>query len=160
MKVYRLSKSVYEDDLNGTGAALYGGRWNPKGFPMIYTASSISLTILEFMAHNFHLMPSLNLTLSVIELPDAQSIESIQEEHLPKHWNKALQSQKFTQGLGAEFLKAIRAHALQVPSALVPQEFNILLNPNHPLHSSTQIIDQISPFKLDERIFGLAEDKH
>ena len=148
MKVYRLSKSEYSDELTGTGAALFGGRWNPKGFPMIYTASSISLTILEFMAHNFHLMPSLNLTLCVIQLPD----------ELSKHWNKPLQSQKFTQGIGAEFLKAKRAYALKVPSALVPQEFKLLLNPNHPLHQSTQIMDQISPFRLDERIFGLSED--
>ncbi len=159
MKVYRLSKSEYSDELTGTGAALFGGRWNPKGFPMIYTASSISLTILEFMAHNFHLMPSLNLTLCVIQLPDELSIESIEKEYLPKHWNKPLQSQKFTQGIGVEFLKAKRAYALKVPSALVPQEFKLLLNPNHPLHQSTQIMDQISPFRLDERIFGLSEDK-
>jgi len=156
MKVYRISKSNFADDLNGTGAALYGGRWNPKGFAMLYTAGSISLAVLEYMAHNFHLMPSLQLTLSIISMSTDSSMEVIKAEDLPPRWNKPLNSLQFTQGLGAEFLKAKRAYALKVPSAIIPNEFNILLNPQHESHQDSQIIEKITPFRLDERLFGLA----
>jgi RES domain-containing protein len=155
MQVYRISKSAFAEDLNGTGAALYGGRWNPKGFSMLYTAGSISLAVLEYMAHNFHLMPSLELTLSIISLPDTTSYETIKAEDLPPRWHKPLTSHQFTQGLGAEFLKAKRAYAMKVPSAIIPNEYNILLNPLHISHRDTTIDEKITPFKLDERIFGL-----
>lgn len=155
MRVYRICKTAYAEDLNGTGAALFGGRWNPKGFPMLYTAGSTSLAILEFMAHNFHLMPELDLTLTVLEVKLRKNIEEINIDALPPNWNKALSNQRFTQGLGAEFLNAKRAYALRVPSVLAPHEFNILLNPKHPAHQEINIIEKYDAFKLDDRLFGL-----
>lgn len=155
MKVYRISKTEYADNLTGTGAALYGGRWNPKGFSVVYTAGSISLAILEFMAHNLQLIPNLSLTLSVIEISEPLEVKEVQHEDLPPRWSKPFQSQRFTQGLGAEFLKAKRAYAMKVPSALVPLEFNLLLNPTLPDHQSTRIIHRIENFKIDERLYDL-----
>lgn len=153
MRIYRIAKSEYADDLSGVGAQLYGGRWNPKGFPMVYTACSISLAILEYMAHNFHLMPSLELALVTIEIDKKALIEEIGTETLPKRWSHPSQDQKFTQGLGAEFIKSKRAYALKVPSAIVPQEYNLLLNPHSDIHIKTKIIETISPFQVDQRLF-------
>lgn len=155
MLLYRISKSIYADDLSGTGAGLYGGRWNPKGFPMVYTAGSTSLAILEFLAHNFQLMPQLELTLATIEIQKEAGFEEVTSAKLPKNWNKPMISQRFTQRLGAEFLKGKRAYALKVPSALAPREYNFLLNPNHPAHKKTTIVKRIDNFRLDNRIFGL-----
>ena len=75
MLLYRISKSIYADDLSGTGAGFYGGRWNPKGFQMVYTAGSTSLAILEFLAHNFQLMPQLELTLATIDIQKEAGFE-------------------------------------------------------------------------------------
>lgn len=155
MLVYRISKSTYAEDLSGTGAGLYGGRWNPKGFQMVYTAGSISLATLEFLAHNFHLMPKLELTLSVISIDDKVKIESIDAQNLPPDWQNPFKNERFTKALGAEFLIAKRAYALKVPSSIVPREFNLLLNPQHVAHQKTKIIERINPFSIDERIMGL-----
>jgi len=155
MLLYRISKSEFAQDLNGTGAALYGGRWNPKGFSMLYTASSISLAVLEYMAHNFHLIQSMELTLCIIKISEDIHIEQVNAADLPNEWNKPMKSMRFTQGLGAEFLKAKRASALKVPSAIIPNEFNVLLNPNHLEHKKTKVHETINSFKLDERLFGL-----
>ena len=159
MKVYRITKTTYADDLTGTGAQLYGERWNPRGFQMVYTAGSLSLATLEFLAHNFHLMPKLELTLTVLEIHEKSAIEKIDEGALPAQWRNIFKGQNFTQGLGAEFLSAKRAYALKVPSIIVPSEFNILLNPNHPQHQQVKILEKISPFQIDKRLAGLATDK-
>lgn len=154
MKLYRISKSIYSDDLSGAGAGLFGGRWNPKGLNMLYTAGSISLATLEYLAHNIHLLNTSEICLSIIELPESASIREWKISDLPEHWNSRLNLRQ-CQEMGAQFLQEKKAYAMKVPSVIVPQEFNFLLNPNHPEHQKTKIIDKIAPFKIDERLFRL-----
>ncbi|WP_420386029.1 RES family NAD+ phosphorylase [Roseivirga sp.] len=154
MRLYRIAKSTYAQDLSGTGAGLYGGRWNPKGLNMVYSAGSIALASLEYLAHNFHLIPTLESSLSIIEIPDDAPIIELQKELLPKGWDTKLGSYHNTQNLGKEFLSEGKAYVLKVPSVIVPMEYNYLLNPLHSVHKHAKIIEMIIPFKLDSRLVG------
>lgn len=154
MIVYRISSIKYANDLSGTGAGLYGGRWNPRGINLLYTAGSISLTCLEYMAHNFHVMQTASLCLSKIEIADDSPLQELTIEELPKNWNSTAFEPLTTQQIGLDFLIKSECYAFKVPSAIVPDEFNYLLNPQHILHRETIIKEQIIPFQMDERLFG------
>lgn len=154
MLVYRISRSEFANDLSGTGAGLYGGRWNPKGLNMVYSAASISLASLEFLAHNFHLIYSMEVTLSIIQISDDASVLELSQDQLPPNWNNKISNLQPTQEIGADFLLKTRKYLLRVPSIIIPREYNVLLNPVHHLHSQTKIIEQINPFKLDSRLLG------
>lgn len=154
MIVYRISSTQYANDLSGTGPGLYGGRWNPRGVNLLYTAGSISLACLEYLAHNYHLMQTNFLCLSKIELRGSISIQEVTQNDLPNNWNENSFEPLITQQIGSAFSLQTQYYALKVPSALVPDEFNYLLNPMHPLHNKTIIKEQITPFHMDPRLFG------
>jgi RES domain-containing protein len=155
MLLYRISKSIYADDLAGTGAGLYGGRWNPKGLNMVYTAGSVALASLEYMAHNFHLMNVQDITLTIIRTAEDSPIREPDSSEIPRNWNLKFKSSQYTQRIGARFLKQSEDYILKVPSVIVPMEYNYLLNPRHPLHRQTRVVDFITHFQLDERVFGV-----
>lgn len=152
MLVYRLNRSNYANDLSGTGAAIYGGRWNPKGIPLLYTAGSISLAYLEYLAHNIHVFSANSITLSIIKIKDPL-IQEIDSKNLSDDWRTKEYSPLSTQQAGKQFFDSGKFHILKVPSAIVPHEFNFLLNPLHPNHKLITIEEQICPFILDERFF-------
>ena len=153
MLVFRICLSQYAGDQSGTGAALYGGRWNPVGIPVMYTASSISLACLEYMAHNIHLMASARLSLTTIKVSDKAAIKELSYDELPTDWNNTSYLPQSTQQFGVSLVRDQEYYLMKVPSAVVPGEFNYLLNPSHPLHRYTKVIEEITPFQLDNRIF-------
>jgi len=155
MFVYRISKKVYCEDLSGIGAGMYGGRWNPKGVNMLYTSSSIALASLEFMVHNYHLLSTAKVCMAKIEIDDDAPILEYPISKLPKGWNSQMQSQIDTQKIGRVFFQKGEHYILKVPSAVVPGEFNLLLNPFHKSHSNTKVVDLIDPFVFDKRLFNL-----
>ena len=148
MLVYRISKNIFSNDLTGTGAGLFGGRWNPKGINLVYTTSSISLATLEYLVHNFHIMQSHDLCLTKIQIGNSSSIELVNPKKLPKDWNEKSYLPVSTQQIGADFFTNKKHYILKVPSAIVPGEFNYLLNPFHPKHTKTKIIEKVSPFHM------------
>ncbi len=155
MIIYRISSLKYANDLSGTGAGLYGGRWNPRGVNLLYTAGNISLACLEYLAHNFHVMQTTSICLSKIEIPADSSIQEITKKELPKDWKEKSYEPFSTQQLGLAFSEHSQCYILKVPSAIVPDEFNYLLNPLHPMHSQTIIKEQVTPFQMDKRLFGM-----
>ncbi len=152
MIVYRISKSSYIKGLSGTGAGLYGGRWNPPGINLLYTAGSISLACLEFLANNYHLMSPSDICLAKIEI-DTGSIKELKVNQLPNHWDEKTFIPTFTQKVGADFVRANEYYVLKTPSAIVSEEFNFLLNPFHEHHQKTMIKEILDPFLLDFRLF-------
>lgn len=154
MIIYRISSLKYANDLSGTGAGLYGGRWNPRGVNLLYTSGSISLACLEYLAHNFHVMQTSSICLSKLEVPDTSSIQEVTKNELPENWSEYVYEPFATQQLGLTFLTNAQDYILKVPSAIVPDEFNYLLNPLHSLHEKTNIKEQITPFQMDNRLFG------
>ncbi|MDZ7900859.1 MAG: RES family NAD+ phosphorylase [Arcicella sp.] len=151
MVVYRISKLKRARDLSGFGASLKGQRWNRRGTFLLYTAEHRSLASLEVMVHLGNDFPDVEYAIIAIEIPD-DSILRIDSNILPKEWKKV-----FDPGILASFadewLQKEKSIALGVPSAIIPQETNYLINPLHPdFHERVRIVG-IEPFTFDERFF-------
>ena len=149
MVLYRIVKCSYADDLNGTGARLYGGRWNNEGKPAIYLASSRSLAVLEVLVHLPPLMIPDNYCLIEIEVPD-NSITDISTKELPNNW-KDISPPIALRQRGDDFLKGQKRLLMKVPSSIVPMEHNYLLNPLHPGMKKVKILKK-EPFDFDQRL--------
>ncbi len=150
MIIYRLTQSTFKEDLSGSGAALYGGRWNTKGMPVLYTTSHISLAVLEILVnHNRNespLVPSFHLL--ELEIPD--NLQTISKKlQLKENWMKDLE---YTRFIGDAFLKDGRNLILSVPSVVIPEENNFLINPNHKQFKKVNIL-QSRPYQPDKRLF-------
>lgn len=155
MFVYRISKKSYINDLTGVGAGMYGGRWNPIGMNMVYTSGSIALATLEYLVHNFHLLSTAEICLAKIKIKNPALPHEISTSDLASGWNRQLHQQYATQQIGRDFIKKGTDYILKVPSAVVPGEFNMLLNPNHKYHTFTKVVEVIDPFTFDQRILNL-----
>ena len=148
MILYRIVKCSYADDLSGTGARLYGGRWNSEGKAAVYLASSASLAVLEVLVHLPPLMIPEDYCLVEIEVPD--SVTEITIKDLPINW-KDVSPPNSLKLIGDGFLQK-QAHLLmKVPSSIVPMEYNYLLNPLHKDIKNVKIINK-EPFNFDERL--------
>jgi RES domain-containing protein len=147
MIAYRISNPLYRDDLSGTGAKLYGGRWNSVGVPLLYLASTISLAWLEMLVHLQYGDKSTDFALLQIELPD--TAHPLQLNNLKENWQQDLD---YTQFIGDEFVRAKQRLLLKVPSAVVPEEQNWLVSPLHPDFKKTTIVST-KIFRFDERLF-------
>lgn len=126
MKVYRVSKTQYAHDLNGTGSKLFGGRWNHIDTPCIYTSESRALAVLEYSANIAIDFIPRALSLCVFEIDETQ-IERIAIKALPGNWRNT-PAPKSTKDFGTQWLRE-KMGILKIPSIIIPQEFNYLLNP-------------------------------
>jgi len=137
MKVYRISKCQYIDDLKGTGAANYAGRWHNKGTYVLYTAATASLALLESVVHMAKI-PADGYCMICLEIPE-NNIQEIFVNNLPANW-QAQPSPDILKSIGDSFIREGKFFALKLPSAIMPEDFNYLLNPNHPDASSIKIV--------------------
>lgn len=148
MIVYRITNETYKNDLSGNGAALYGSRWNSRGIYLLYTSQFISLSILESLVHlKKKEIPSTQYLLH-IEFPDEQAITEISYKKIKKNWYQEIE---YTQWIGDQFIQNKQSLALKVPSAIVPQENNFLLNPLHAGFRKVKIISS-ELLQLDKRL--------
>ena len=147
MIVHRLAKAAFVA-LDGEGARLFGGRWNSPGRPAIYTAASPSLAVLEVLVH-LDLPPELipdDYRLLTIEIPESVPMETVAET--PVDPEACLRA-------GDEFLSSGAALTLLVPSLVVPQERNAIINVLHPAMGGVSVVTN-EPFRFDPRLFGAA----
>lgn len=145
---YRLVQARWaQDAMNGEGARIAGGRWNPPGLPAVYLAGSRSLAALEIVVHAPREVLSLDWRIFEVEVPD-DSIENARR--LPKDW-QTLPSSSSARRFGGAWLRESRSLALQVPSAIVPQEFVLLLNPRHPGIDRIRV-SKPEDFRFDPRV--------
>lgn len=114
---------------SGEGARLYGGRWNPKGVELVYTAESRSLALLEMLVQDAPLRAS--YVLVPARLPDTVSVIHLGVADLPADWRR-LDHRDALQRIGRDWLAQGRSAVLAVPSAVLPAERSYLLNPRHP----------------------------
>lgn len=149
MILYRIAKCNYADDLSGIGARLYGGRWNTEGKAMLYTASSRSLAMLEVLVHLSPLIVPDDFCLVEIEVSE-DSITTLDPTLLPANWRDIAAPVQLRK-LGDEFLKKCEYLIIKVPSAIVPAEYNYLINPSHPAISSVKLMNR-EPFSFDNRL--------
>ncbi|MBO0951322.1 RES family NAD+ phosphorylase [Fibrella forsythiae] len=147
MEIYRITLAKWADSLVASGRA---ARWNSADRFMIYTASSRALACLENVVHRTGRGLQADFRTICINVPDTLPIVTIELDSLPKNWDDYEQYGRCQQ-LGDTWLNARQSAILRVPSAIVPAEFNFLLNPQH--SDFTQIrIDRIEPFRFDSRI--------
>lgn len=148
MILYRITKARYANDLSGLGVRLYGGRWNNVGYNALYLASSRSLAVLESLAHISPTNIPDDLVLLSIEVPD--DFIAVDSASLPDNW-KGFPEPNILKQIGNSFLEQNKNLLLKVPSALVPNEFNYIMNPLHNNTGKVRIIT-VSPFAFDDRL--------
>jgi RES domain-containing protein len=136
MQVWRIGADTPDytaDDLRGLGAKATGGRWNRAGLPVVYCAGSIALAALETLVHLGAGALPLNRYLVRIDIPDAiwNRRHSLPLPAAPVGWD-ALPTGKVSLDVGDTWLNSLESAVLAVPSIVVPEEFNFLINPRHP----------------------------
>lgn len=149
MELYRITRQKYATDLSGNGAALYGGRWNETGKPVLYAASSRSLAILETLVHLRQPQPPTDYQIMVLFVPDTILSLRVTDQQLPDDWK---QNETHTQRIGSEWLASAESLLLRTPSVVVHAEANYLLNPAHKSYSEVQLLAHES-IEFDARFF-------
>lgn len=148
MEVYRLAHVSFSD-LSGKGGMYGCGRWHNQGPPILYTASSRSLAALERFVHeSAETLPKLKML--TIWLPDSFSIARYTDRQLPKGWDQ-LPDTEISRDFGSKWLQEGEQAGLQVPSAIVREEYNLLINPLHPESREIKILDN-TDFYYDPRL--------
>lgn len=149
MKVYRISTPEYVRDLTGEGARLHGGRWNHKGTACLYTSESRALALLEYSVNvNTADIPRV-LSIATIEIPE-DNIYAVAVENLPDSW-KDNPAPAAAKDFGTQLLNIEKYPIIRIPSAVITDEYNYLLNPallQQPLFYLADVTD----FKYDRRI--------
>ena len=131
LTVFRLGKRVYRDQLfSGQGGLYASGRWTPRGRPVVYCSASISLAVLEYTVNYRRRgwVPATVLGRAVV--PASVRVKTISIDDLPANWFAASPPPQL-QSIGGEWLERRETAVLKVPSAIVIEEWNYLLNPLH-----------------------------
>ncbi len=136
---------------DGKAAQRFGGRWNSPGCATVYVSGNKSLAVLEVLVHLDVGRPLPRLVAFSFDV-DARFIDQLEPTRLPRYW-RASRGFLATQQLGDDWLASGRNLALAVPSVIVPEEVNYLLNPAHPAFGRLKFGRAI-PFLLDPRLAG------
>ena len=148
MELWRLCRRRHAA-FDGEGARLAGGRWNRKGDAVVYASESLSLAALELLVHCDPALLPVDLVALRAEVPESVAIRRMNEKDLPRGW-RAYPPPPSLAGIGAAWIAAGDTAVLTVPSCLVPQERNALLNPAHGDFRRIRV-GRPEPFSLDSR---------
>lgn len=147
MIIYRISLEKWADKLVASGNP---ARWNSKGVYVLYAASTRSLACLENVVHRDGKGLSDNFRTMLIQVPDDLKITTITLANLEDTW-KEWAASSYTRAIGDAWVARGESAVLQVPSAIIPDEFNFVLNTNHPDFRKISLI-RTEPFQFDPRI--------
>jgi RES domain-containing protein len=139
------------DAFTGEGARLAGGRWNERGTSVVYASESLALSALEMLVHVQKAHMHLAFTSFRIEMPDEVRVEEFPRNRLPTNWRKE-PPPKETMGIGTRWAKERSTAVLKVPSVIIPQEQNYVLNPLHPDFRKIGKVEA-GPFSFDPRMW-------
>lgn len=152
MIVYRIGRTKHANDLTGEGSRLFGGRWNHKLTPCIYTSESRALALLEYTVNiDIEDIPRA-LSLTTFEIPSS-CIHLITEAELPGNW-KSFPAPSSTKDFGTRLLKSSAERTkgvLKISSTIISAEYNYILNPRHRDSKLFKIVD-LQDFVYDIRI--------
>jgi RES domain-containing protein len=131
LRVYRIFDRAYRDvALSGDGAAMWGGRWNSVGVRVVYASETLALAVLEMLANARSKVPPGKVFIT-LDIPSGVRIERLKRQALPVRWTESPAPLRL-QEVGDAWVRSRRSVALVVPSAIVPVDHNVLLNPAHP----------------------------
>lgn len=148
MKVYRLTKAKYANDLSGTGGLHEGGRWHNEGTRIIYTSAAVSLSMLEVLGH-WRKTP-VDLVLVTLDIHESANILEVKATDLPTNW-RDIPYLQVLRDTGSNWIEAGEFWIMKVPSTHSPSEFNYLLNPLHPEHQTLKLVS-VEPHPFDPRL--------
>lgn len=149
MRAWRIAKAKYALDRSGAGGLAEGGRWHARGAPVIYAGLSVEICAMEKLVHTGTILPA-DLQLVALTLPDEGALyETVEAETLPG-W-EATPPAPASIEFGTDFLRSRRALGLIVPSAIVPEARNLIVNPLHPRFAEVRL-ELERPFIFDRRL--------
>lgn len=146
---WRICKRAFQKRAYSVASSNNSGRWTSEGVSAVYAAGSVSLAHLELLAH---LKPA-EIHEHFVLCPcsfDESLVDVVRIDALPKSWRKT-PPPRALQKIGDEWAKSLRSPVLAVPSALVPQEYNYVLNLLHPDFKKIKLCTKI-PIRLDARL--------
>jgi RES domain-containing protein len=149
MEAWRIVKAKYAATaFSGEGASRTGGRWNSRGVWLVYASSSRALAALESLVH---LNPPIVFNYVMMRVSFADDlVERIAPADLPANWQEQ-PAPPWTKSIGDLWVKEARSAVLQVPSVVIPAEWNYLLNPAHSDFRKLKI-GKPEPFAFDPRL--------
>lgn len=147
MRLWRLYRQAHGPGLDGAGGRYAPGRWHSQGTPIVYFGETAAIVVLEKLAHlNPDVLPA-DLMLGLFE----------GELSIRDAWSAGLKPQdlvdniEMTRAIGDEWLEARTTCVLRVPSIVVPEEFNLVFNPQHPDAATVSLVRE-RPFTFDDRL--------
>ena len=150
MLVWRICSRKHRR-LDGEGARRYGGRWNHTGTSIVYTSGSLSLAVLELFVHvDINTAPG-DLVAIQVDIPDTLTIETVKIGSLPRDW-RHYPGAEALKDIGTAWAEKASTAILAVPSAVIPEERNYLLNPAH-RHFKRIRIRKPVVFRFDPRMW-------
>lgn len=153
VQIWRITDKNYADSaFSGEGARLWGGRFNSPGTPAVYASGSLSLALLEILVQTNDRSNLKKKILFRVEIP-AEIVHAPPPDKLPKKWNNIPVS-KDSQFYGDRWISEKIYPVLRVPSVVVPQEYNYLINPLHNLVRKISFPDA-QPLPVDPRFFDI-----
>ena len=148
-RLWRLYRAEYGPGLDGTGGTFADGRWHTRGARVVYFGASAAIVVLERLAHTDPDLLPLDLRLAYFELPQTISgIKAHDISALPENW---IQDENATRRIGGQWWSERSSPLLVVPSAILPEESNYVLNAQHPEARSLRLI-RARPFTFDPRL--------
>jgi RES domain-containing protein len=152
MRVWRICREIHAaTSFSGEGARRFGGRWNSRGVPMVYTSGSLALAAIEYFVHIEPNLAPADLVSISATLPEGEPACTMQPTDLPEEWWSE-ESLPETREVGDEWIQAASSLAMLVPSVPIRSEWNVLVNPMHPRIRELKI-DSPQPFVFDARMF-------
>jgi RES domain-containing protein len=153
-RFWRIAKKRHALDKQCEGTRVLGGRWNKPGFGALYAASTIELAALEKFVHTAGLIPA-DLVLVAVDAPDEDAlVRRVNIGELPADWN-GLPASDAAQEFGTSWLESIRELVLLVPSVIIPESLNAVINPLHARYGEVTLT-VMRDFQFDPRMYGAA----
>jgi len=151
MIVYRIVKQKNRTtDLSGTGDYNVGGRWNNPGIYAVYTSENRALAAFELLVHTDQSEAPPNLFIMSIEINQNAAVCNVKDTDLPENWkspeNSALKN------MGDKLLSGNKYLAIKARSAIMPYEYNYILNPHFPRFYDLVKVVNVESYNIDERL--------
>lgn len=151
MRIWRICRERFAAEaFTGSGARIFGGRWNSRGVAMVYASSSLALAAIELFVHLEANQQPEDMVAIAATLPAGEPSQRLNSEDLPRHW----WGDDFgpLRDLGDKWIRDKTSLAIEVPSAALRMEWNVLVNPQHPAIAKMKI-EKPQPFRFDARMF-------
>ena len=152
MRVWRIASAAHAT-FDGEGARRYGSRWTPRGRPAVFTSATLSLAALERFMNTDADLERVDLLTIAVNIDKNIAIETVTVAELPADWRK-YPAPPTLATIGERWLRASKSPVLSVPSVVIPDERNFVLNPTH-ADFARLVINPSEPFSFDPRMWKI-----